>query len=117
MGQANVSVTKPRQDGLSILDRRRSGGAVSCMADRDISWKALHVGCGERLGHQAHSLDSPGAPLAIDGDNAGRFLPAMLQRVQTEVCHRRRVVISVDTEDSAHISAPPPETARRTSRA
>ena len=46
-------------------------------------------------------------------DDARRFLSAVLQRIETEMRHCRRVLVTVDAEDSTHISAPPRGSARR----
>src|SRR6516162_6158384 len=39
--------------------------------------------------------------LAVVGDNAGRLLPAMLQRMQAERCERRRIGVAIDPEYAA----------------
>ena len=41
--------------------------------------------------------------LAVIGDDAGRLLPAMLQRVQAERDQRRRVGMAEDAEDAAFL--------------
>ena len=41
--------------------------------------------------------------LAVIGDDAGRFLAAMLQRVQPERGQRRRVGMAEDAEDAAFV--------------
>ena len=41
--------------------------------------------------------------LAVIGDDAGRLLAAMLQRVQAERGERRRVGMAVDAEDAAFL--------------
>jgi hypothetical protein len=39
--------------------------------------------------------------MAVGGGNAGRFLSAMLQRIEAEVSFARRVGMAVDGDDAA----------------
>ena len=117
MSETNVTITKSRQHGLCVLDRRRARSAIASVPNRDVSAQTLHVRRTKSLGHEPHSLYRSCAQLAIDGDDARGFLPAVLQRVKAEVCHRRGVVVTVDAEDPAHISGPPREPTRRMWRA
>ena len=41
--------------------------------------------------------------LAVEGDDAGRLLAAMLQRVQAERRQRRRIRMAEDAEDAAFL--------------
>ncbi len=55
--------------------------------------------------------DQPLAPLgvepyAVEGDDAGRLLPAMLEGMQTERDDRRRVRMAEDAEDAALLAQP-----------
>ena len=45
-------------------------------------------------------------PCAVEGDDAGRLLPAMLQGVQTEGHDRRRVGMAENAEDAAFLAQP-----------
>ena len=56
--------------------------------------------------------------IAVGGDDAGRLLPAMLQRVQPEVGDVGGLGVTVDAEDAAHgIGTSASETAFSTTRA
>ena len=55
--------------------------------------------------------DQPLAPLgvepnAVEGDDAGRLLPAMLEGMQAERDNRRRVRMAEDAEDAALLAQP-----------
>jgi len=55
--------------------------------------------------------DQPLAPFrvepdAVEGDDAGRFLPAMLEGMQAERDNRRRIRMTEDAEDAALLAQP-----------
>ncbi len=45
-------------------------------------------------------------PAAVECDNAGRLLPAMLESMQAQRDNRRRVRMSIDAEDAAFLAQP-----------
>ena len=90
---------------LRVHQRRVAGGRIARVPDRGRARQRrnhlrrenfLHVP--ERLVH-AHVR-------AIGRSNACRFLPAMLQRVDSEIRELRRFVISEDAEHAAVIVEP-----------
>ena len=117
VGERDVSVSEPRHHRLRVLNRGGAGSAVAGVPDRDVAAQARHVRRTKPFGNEPHPLHCFCADLAIDGNDPGRFLPAMLERVQPEVGHRCCVVVTENSEDSTHISDPPLERARRTARA
>jgi hypothetical protein len=109
VGKPNVPVAESSENGLRVLDRRRPGRAVPRVADRDPASEATDVRTLEPLRHEPHPFDRARASRGIDGDDAGRFLSAVLQRVQSEMRNLGGVFMTVDTKDSAHISGRPRE--------
>ena len=56
----------------------------------------------ERVTHVAHRTREP--ELSVVGyRDTGALLPSVLERVQAEVCHRRGILVTIDTKDSAFI--------------
>ncbi len=71
-------------DGLGIEQRRISGGGITRMADGEGAMQLVELFLLENVGHQSHGPVGVQRQ-AVRGDDAGRFLAAMLQRVQTQV--------------------------------
>ena len=67
------------------------------------SW--LELALGEDVGDEALLLPLMEA-VTVGGDDAGRLLPAMLQRVQPEVGDVRGLGMAVDADDAAHSVKP-----------
>ena len=87
------------QDGLA-------GGRVAHMADRRRAGQALdHFAAGEVVADQAEAALGMEA-LAVEGDDAGGFLAAMLQRVQAERGDGRGVGMAEDAEHAAFLAQP-----------
>ena len=110
-GQRAAGVVRPRSAGRSSgWSRRRSSSARARWrrgpgrrASRSavkISWTLPH------LAHEAQVL-------TVAGDDARRFLPAVLKRVQPEVGEVRCLRVPEDTYDSAHGRAEGSTTSRR----
>ncbi len=87
------------QDGLA-------GGRIAHMADGRRAGQALdHLAAGEVVADQAHpplGMES----LAVEGDDAGRFLAAVLEGVQAERGDRGGVRMAEDAEDAALLAQP-----------
>ena len=88
------------RDGLRVEQRRVAGGGVARVADGHVAGQLGEHVVGEDLRNQAHALDV-GQMLAVGRGDAGRFLPAMLQRVEAEVGLARGVGMAVDGDDAA----------------
>ncbi len=58
----------------------------------------------DRVGQRAHAAHRVRGARGIDGDDADRFLSAMLQRIQAELREVGRVRVAVNAEDTAHKS-------------
>ena len=88
---------------LHVAQAGAAGRGVARMADGAVAVQALHHG---RLGEGV--ADQPDMALdvelrAVIGDDAGRFLAAMLQRVQAERDDRRGVLPAENAEHAAFV--------------
>ena len=70
------------------------------MTNRHLPRQFLQHIIGKDFRHQAHALDVR-KMLSIGRGDAGGFLPAMLQRVQAEIRHPRRIGMAVNGNDTA----------------
>jgi hypothetical protein len=100
--ERHVPVPDSRQNGLRVLDRGRAGGAVTRVADGDVAGELRHVDRVESLGNETHCFRCARSGGSVQGDDSGRFLPAVLKRIQTEVRDLGGFGVGVNTEDSAH---------------
>src|SRR5262245_58752650 len=76
------------------------------MPDRDRAGQAVdHLAAGEALADEAHAALGMEA-LAVVVDDAGRFLAAMLERVQSERRDRGGVRVAEHAEDAALLTQP-----------
>ena len=81
-------------------------GRIAHVAHRRHAGQALdHFAAGEVVADEAHPALGM-EPLAVERDDAGGFLPAVLERVQTERGDRRRVGMPEDAEDAALFTQP-----------
>ncbi len=86
---------------LRVLQMRATGGGVAHVADRHAAGELREVLFAEDVLNEAHR--SMGVELrAVARDDAGRLLPAMLQRVQAEIREVRRLGVTENAEDAAH---------------
>ena len=87
------------QDGLA-------GGRVAHVAGGRVAGQALdHLAAGEVVADETHpplGMES----LAVERDDAGRLLPAVLERMQAERGDRGGVRVSEDAEDAALFAQP-----------
>ena len=99
-------------EGLGVLDVRAAGGGVAHVADGDAPGSARQLVLREGVLHEAHRAVGVEL-LAVGGDDAGRLLPAVLERVQPEVGEVGRLGVAEDAEDAAHARASVAPAARR----
>ena len=88
-------------DGLGVLDVRAARRRVADVADGEAPGQLAELVLGEGVLHQAHGPVGVEL-LAVARDDAGRLLPAVLERVQPEVRHVGRLGVPVDAEDATH---------------
>ena len=102
--ERDVPIAKACENRLGILDCGRPGRAVPGMTDRNIPFQCRETRRRQSFGNKAHRLEGFSTGLDIHCDDAGRFLAAMLQRIEAEVRERCRLRMSVNSEDAAHMS-------------
>src|SRR5688572_28235844 len=81
MRERDVPIAKPGENGLRVLDRGGARGAVASVPNPGVARELAQGAAIDPLGDEAHGAQGPGRPVLIDGDDARRLLPAMLQRV------------------------------------
>ena len=88
---------------LHVAQRHLAGRRIAHMADRGPPGQPRdHLFRAEIVADLAHA--AMGAELlAVIGDDAGRLLSAMLQRVQAERRERRRLGVAIDPEHAAFL--------------
>ena len=87
-------------NGLRVEQRRVAGSRVARVADGHVAGQLGEHFFGEDVGNQAHALDVREV-LAVGGGDAGRFLSAMLQRVEGKIGLTGCVGVAVDGDDAA----------------
>jgi hypothetical protein len=101
VGDRHLPAGVVHQERLGVRGAARAGRRVAHMPDRDRVAQLLERRLREHLGDQAH----PRMPLhrAVDrtADDAGRLLPAVLLRVESEVSQLHSVGMPVDAEQAA----------------
>src|SRR5260370_22883569 len=88
------------RNGLCVDQHRVTGRGLACMADRDLPRQTAEYFRRKDIRHMAHAL------VAMDGaavarSDAGALLPAMLQRVQTEISKIGGFGMAVNGENAA----------------
>ena len=101
MRERDETALRAGKDGLRVLDRRRSSGAVACVTDCGDAWNAIEL-LRHRVGHRTHGPHSARVTLLVDRNDARGLLPAMLQRVQAELREPNRVGMTVNAKDATH---------------
>ena len=88
------------QDGLRIEQRGIASRGVARVADGQSAAHLREHIFGEDVGDRAHGLVRARGQ-AVGGDDAGRFLAAMLQRMQAEVSQLLRLRVREDRDHAA----------------
>ena len=86
--------------GWAFLMCEPAGGRVAHVADGDAARQLRELVLGEGVLHEPHRAVRVEL-LAVGRDDAGRLLPAVLQRVQPEVGHVGGFGVVEDAEDAA----------------
>ena len=93
----------PPEGGLGVLPRRPAGGGVAGVADGDVPAQRAERALVEDLADQPHVLVDEDL-LAVGRRDAGRLLPAVLQRVEAEVGELGDLLArGPDAEDTAGV--------------
>src|SRR6476660_600147 len=83
---------------LNVLEVLASVGRVAIVADGHRSCEVLEGLIVENVRDQSHALMQV-EMIAVPGDDAGRFLSAVLQRIKSEIRQIGRFLVAVDAED------------------
>src|ERR1700721_2007390 len=101
MADGKTAEFEIREQRLHVAQRRFAGGGVTRMPDRRRAEQPVDDGFGtEILADMAERMMRM-EMLAVEADDAGRFLPAMLKRVQPQCRHRRRRFLAEDAKHAA----------------
>jgi hypothetical protein len=86
---------------LGVLQNRIAGGRVTHVTDGRGARQLAQTIFGEDLADVAH-LAHPVQLLAVTGNDASRFLPPVLERVQSEIGELRRLGVAKDSDYATH---------------
>jgi hypothetical protein len=104
MGDCKTAGIEFGEERLDVAQDGFARGGVADMADGGGAGQALdHFAAGEGVADEAEAAFGMEA-LAVEGDDAGRFLAAMLEGVQAERGERRRIGMAVDAEYTAFLA-------------
>jgi hypothetical protein len=103
MGNGHLPAGKGKQKRLRVVFRTGTGGGVSAVADRYPALDPREARFVKNLADQPHTC-VPHQALALNGNDARRFLPAMLQGIQAKVRQGDGVVMSPHAEQPAMMS-------------
>ena len=103
MGERERAAAGAAERRLGVLPRGAAGRRVARVADRDVAAQRAERRLVEDLRDEAHVLVDEDL-LAVTGRDAGRLLPAVLQRIEPEVRQLGDVLSgSPDAEDPAGV--------------
>src|SRR5436190_9167002 len=100
MGDRNLAFGAIDRERLGIAEMGGACGRIARMPKGDRTDQIVKDVPTENLRDQAHALVSAEL-LAIGGDDAGAFLAAMLQCVETIIGQLRGIGMAVNSEDTA----------------
>jgi hypothetical protein len=99
--EGDVAAAELHEHRLCVLDRRRAGGAVARVAEREVAAQRVEP-AGESFGDESHAPVCARDAVLIDGDDPRGLLPAVLQRIEAQVHELRCVRSSVHAEYPTH---------------
>ncbi len=99
MTNRNLSVLARDAERLRFENRDFTRRRIAHVSDRARAYETVHVRLIERVADVSHfALESQFS--TVGSDDAARFLPTMLKRVQAQIGQSRRFRMSVDSEDT-----------------
>ena len=104
MGDREAAAFELGEERLDVAQDRPAGRRVADMADRRGALEALDGGAVREAVADEAELALGVEDAAVEGDDAGGFLAAMLQGVEAERDDRRGVRVAVDAEDAAFLA-------------
>ena len=104
MGDREAAVGKLGEQGLDVAQRGLAGGRIADMADRgapgELADDVVAVEIAGDMAHRAVGMEM----LAVEAGDPGRFLAAMLERVEAERDEARGIVGAPDAENAAFLA-------------
>ena len=99
--QRHVAVVEPEDERLDVVGGARSGGGITHVADRLVAGEPSDLALvAEHLGQQSEAA-VPDEMAVVVGDDAGAFLTAVLQCVESEIRQAGGVRVTPYAEDAA----------------
>ena len=100
MRYGETACIKVCEDRLDVAGHRAALRGVPVVADGGVAGKALAKVSAKALPHKAH-MALGGETLAVKADDAGRFLPSVLQGVKPQGCQQTCFKAAKDSENAA----------------
>src|SRR5579863_9303671 len=106
MSNRQAAAIELSEEGLHVAKNRLAGRGIADVSDRRRTRQSLDCpGVGKMIADQPQATLGVKA-LSIEGDDAGRLLTAMLERVEAKRGDRRRVGMTENAEDAAFFAQP-----------
>jgi hypothetical protein len=101
VGDGDLAAHAIHRERLGVAHVRRAGGGIARVADGHVADEVMQdFGVGKNLRHQAHAVVLVKFPV-MAGDDAGAFLSAMLEGIQSEISQFGGVRMAEDAENTA----------------
>ena len=104
VGDREAAAVELGEERLDVAQDRLAGGRVAHVADGREALQPLDRGAVREAVADEAELALEMEDVAVEGDDAGRLLAAMLEGVQAERGDRRGVRVAVDAEDAAFLA-------------
>src|SRR3984957_4044919 len=102
VAERHLSLVAIDQNGLRVEQCFVASGGIACVADRRVPRKRAQYAGRENFFHFAHGTMKMQVA-AIAGNDSGRFLAAMLQRVKAEIRELRGFFVAEDAEHTTFV--------------
>ncbi len=103
VGDGEAAGGEVGEQRLDVAQDGVAGGGIADMADRGMAAQPAHHRLGGEAVGDLAEVAMGVEVLAVEGDDAGRLLPAMLQGMQPEHGVRRCLADAADAEDAAFL--------------
>lgn len=103
MADGDLSVLAGDKKRLRLENRNLTRRGIAHVADRTRATQTIQVRLIERFRDVSHGPLLPQFD-TVGSDNAARLLPAVLQRIQTQVSQARSVGMTINPEDATLFS-------------
>lgn len=97
MGDTDGAEAVAGDEGLDVLKHGGAGSGVADVADGGVAGELVELGLGEDVGDEADAGDGVEDFVAVDGDDPGAFLAAVLEGVQGQVGEAGCLGVAEDT--------------------